>query len=235
MSMKMKKTEEEPKATYDEARSLSKSLLNKLEAERRYIARELHDEIGQALTALKISLQSLQRINDPEQFSKRLNDLITMLDRVLNQVRNMSLNLRPSLIDDLGLAPTVRWYVDRISATTGINIELSMADMDSRFELETEIACFRVIQEAINNAIRHAKADKIEIKLEKDKEHIQLSIFDNGCGFNVAKTMEDAKRGKSFGLIAMKERVELTHGRIEISSEYDKGTFIRVSFPINRS
>jgi len=233
--MEMKKVEEEPEAINDEARNISKRLLNKLEAERRYIARELHDEIGQALTALKISLQSLQRINDPEQLSKRLNDLIAMLDRVLNQVRNMSLNLRPSLIDDLGLTPTIRWYVDMISATTGIDIELSMVGMDSRFELETEIACFRVIQEAVNNAIRHAKADKIEIKLEKNMDNIQLSIFDNGCGFDVGRAMEYAKKGKSFGLIAMKERVELTGGKIEISSAYDKGTFIRASFPINRS
>ncbi|MCX7966640.1 MAG: PAS domain-containing protein [Syntrophorhabdaceae bacterium] len=229
-----KKAEEELKVMRDEVKSLSKGLLNKLEAERRYIARELHDEIGQTLTAVKINLQSLQRIADHEQFTKRLNDAIIILDRALNQVRNMSLNLRPSLIDDLGLVPTVKWYADRVSSTTGIDIELYINEVDSRFELETEIVCFRVVQEAINNVIRHAKADRINVTLERNRDFIHLSVSDNGCGFDVAKAMDEAKKGKSFGLIAMKERVELSGGTMEISSEFNKGSIIKVIFPVNR-
>lgn len=226
-----KKAEEELKAMKEEVRSLSKSLLNKLETERRYIARELHDEIGQSLTAVKIILQSSQRTTDYTEITKRLGDAITSLDRVLNQVRNMSLNLRPSLIDDLGLAPTVRWYLDRVSAVTGLNIEFSAKDMDSRLEIETEIACFRVIQEAVNNVIRHAKADKIEVCVERNKDCLYISIADNGCGFDVTKAMDEAKRGKSFGLLSMKERTELSGGKLEISSEIDRGTTIKAMFP----
>ncbi|MCX8022474.1 MAG: PAS domain-containing protein [Syntrophorhabdaceae bacterium] len=229
-----KQIENELMVMKDEVKSLSKSLLNKLEAERRYIARELHDEIGQALTAVKINLQSLQRITDTGQFTKRLMEAIATLDRALNQVRNMSLNLRPSLIDDLGLVPTVRWYLDRISTATGIDIGLSVVNMDSRFERELEIACFRVIQEAINNAIRHANPYRMEVTLQREGDNISISVSDNGSGFDVENAMAEAKRGKSFGIIAMKERVELSGGKLEISSETNKGTHIKALFPVKR-
>lgn len=227
-----KKAEEELKAMKDEVRCLSKSLLNKLEAERRYIARELHDEIGQGLTAVKINIQSLQRIKDPVQFNKRLEESIATLDRTINQVRNMSLNLRPSLIDDLGLVPTLRWYIDRLSLATEIDISLVVEGIDSRLELETEIACFRVIQEALNNVVRHAKADRIEVRLEKNRDMLNLSVSDNGCGFDVKNALEAAKKGKSLGLLVMKERLELSGGFMEINSEEGKGTEVIARFPI---
>ncbi len=229
-----KKAEEELNAMKHEVRSLSKSLLNKLETERRYIARELHDEIGQGLTAVKINLQSLHRIIDPMQFKKRLDDSIATLDRTLNQVRNMSLNLRPSLIDDLGLIPTLRWYIDRIASATGIDIELKTDAVDQGFEKETEIACFRVVQEAFNNIIRHAKADRIEVKLERHGDWLEVLVKDNGCGFHVEDAMDWAKKGNSFGLLSMKERVELSGGAMEIDSQPGKGTSLKARFPMGR-
>lgn len=227
----LKRKEDEIRTGKEGLRNLSRSLLDKLEAERHHIARELHDEIGQALTAIKINLQSLQRLSDPLQFKKRLEDSMGIIERTLNQVRNMSLNLRPSLLDDIGLVSTLRWYIDRLSQTTDMKIKFFTDDMEERPPKVIETACFRVAQEALNNVIRHAKTDEVVIRLQKNGKWLQLEVQDYGCGFDVKDAMEGAVQGKSFGLLGMKERVELTGGSIEIKSERQKGTRVTAFFP----
>jgi len=228
-----KKAEEDLKAGKERLQSLSKNLLNKLEAERRHMARELHDEIGQALTAIKINLQSLQRINDPTAFKKRLDDSIGIVERTLNQVRDLSLNLRPSLLDDIGLVPTIRWYADRLFKTTGIAIELKIDEIKKRPPLEIETACFRIVQEALNNIVRHAGAGKITIELRMMDGYLDLEVIDDGIGFDVRHAIEDAQMGKSLGILGMRERAELSGGEIVIESNAGGSTKVKARFPVD--
>jgi len=166
-------------------KALSQGLIAAQEAERRRVARELHDEIGQALTAVKIDLQAAQRIKEPEAIARHLEESIAIVERALQQVRNLSLDLRPSLLDDLGLVTALRWYVDRQAQRTGMAMQFTAESMDSRLSTELETACFRVAQEALTNVIRHAGAVSVGIDLYKTLGCLTLMIRDNGKGFDV--------------------------------------------------
>ncbi|HLN32917.1 MAG TPA: ATP-binding protein [Gemmataceae bacterium] len=211
---------------------LAQQLMEAQEAERRHLARELHDEIGQALTALKINLQGLQHSVRDSAPAARLGESIAMTDNVLQQVRSMSLDLRPSMLDDLGLAAALRWYLDRQAKRAGFAAEFRSDASDMRAPANFETACFRVAQEAITNIIRHARAQHVRVELVQRDQELQLTIQDDGIGFDVAAAHCSASRGGSLGLLGMQERVLLIGGRIEIDSAAGRGTAIHVRFPL---
>ncbi len=142
---------------------LSRRLLEVQEKERRHIARELHDEIGQLLTALKIDLQSMKRKKNSDLISDQLLECLSIADTVLKHVRNLSLNLRPSLLDDLGLIPAVKWYIDKQTQRSGLNAEINTSKIEKKLSPELEITCYRLVQEAITNIMRHAGAKNIKV------------------------------------------------------------------------
>lgn len=218
--------------TSERLQSLSIRLIETQECERRHLARELHDEIGQTLTAAKITLQSAQSVSDAGSQVKRLNQVIALVDQLLHSVRTLSLNLRPPMLDDLGLATALRWLVDQQGRGTGLRMALDCPDFERRLEPAVETACFRVIQEALTNIARHAHATHAEIELRIGAGELTLCVRDNGIGFDVLQAHRRAAAGSSLGLLGMEERASLLGGRLEIQSAPGAGTEIRACFPV---
>jgi signal transduction histidine kinase len=221
---------EEVRRSRVELENLSRQLLEAQESERRRIARELHDEIGQALTAVKINLQGINESTGSEPCGSQVQESIGIVDRVLAQVRNISLDLRPSLLDDLGLVSALRWYLDRQSMRGGFTFELKAASLTGRLGSELETVCFRVTQEAITNILKHARAKHVQVELKQKNQSLTLIIRDDGIGFNVAEAHTKATGGTSLGLLSMQERVFLSGGHLTVESGNGK-TEIVATFP----
>jgi signal transduction histidine kinase len=162
----------------------------------------------------------------------RLDDNIKSLDGCLERVRNLSLDLRPSILDDLGLVAALRWQLERFQERAEFQGHLTAEHIPERFEPDVETACFRVAQEALTNVARHAKAHNVEMNLRLCDEELVLSIQDDGIGFDSGKALAEAVHGKSFGVLGMQERVALLDGRLEINSSVGKGTVIGVWLPL---
>ncbi|NJP05116.1 MAG: PAS domain S-box protein [Chloroflexaceae bacterium] len=209
---------------------LSYRLMEAQEAERHHIARELHDEIGQALTAVKISMQALQRVAGEPALEPYIGESISIVDHALQQVRNLSLDLRPSLLDDLGLAAALRWYIDRQTRWAGFTTEFRADLGETRLPSDLETACFRVAQEALTNVIRHAQARRVQVEVWQEQDQLHLVIRDDGIGFDVRLAQKKASHGGSMGLLGMQERVVFAGGNITIDSVPDGGTEVHVNF-----
>ncbi len=226
-----KRSENELRETRERLERLSHRLMEIQETERRDVARELHDEIGQALTAVKINLQTMQ-INQPSDSQKEyIRESIQIVDRAILDVRNLSVALRPSILDDLGLIAALRWYLDRIALRAGFVGHFAARGMTARPPALIETTCFRLVQEALTNIVRHSHAQNVYIKLSKGKQNLQLTIKDDGSGFNVSEAKEKALAGGSFGVLGMQERVYLIGGKFEIHSAKNKGTELIAQFP----
>ena len=212
---------------------LSHHLVAAQETERRHIARELHDEIGQSLTVAQIHLQTLALSpgNDEDQ-AARLKESLQVVERVLAQVQDISLNLRPSMLDDLGLESTLRWYTNRQAALTGIKSKVHIESLEHRLDPVVETECFRVAQEALTNIARHADAQNISVELRHQDGRLHLSVRDDGAGFAVAAVREQAVQGESLGLLSMEERAALAGGGLEFKSAPGQGTEVHAWFPL---
>lgn len=216
-------------------RILSRRLMEIQELERRAIARDLHDEIGQALTAIKLNLRELRDLQEPSNgaaVEKQIADSLEILDQVLQHVRSLALDLRPSLLDELGLVPALRWYVGRQADRAGWDVEFCADGITTRPSPDVEIACFRLTQEALTNVARHAEAEKVEVRLEMNHRELTLIIRDDGRGFDPLLIRSGGFAGTSIGLSGMEERVRLAGGQIVIRSATAMGTEIRASFPL---
>ncbi len=224
-----RKAEEELRIANDRLTALSRNLLGRIEAEKRHVARELHDEIGQALTLLKRSLKTVLGRTHDWNAERLIGDAIETADRAIGQVRDVSLNLRPSLLDDLGLAAAVRWYADRTARLSGIPVSIDVRLPDMRPSSEVEVACFRICQEALTNAVKHAAATRITVTLRLAAAGILLQVQDDGRGFDAAAGVSASVRG--FGLLGMTERAALAGGRVEIVSAPGAGTRVEAFFP----
>lgn len=215
--------------------TLSGKLIEAQEAERRRLARELHDEIGQALTAVKINLQTLQHSSNFDEKELPLSESIDIVEIALQQVRSLSLDLRPSLLDDLGLVVALRWYIDRQTQRAGIIGEFVPQPLQAKLSPNLETTCFRIVQEALTNVVRHAKAQRVIVELWQEDTQLHLIIRDDGIGFDVNVAKEKATKGGSLGLLGMEERVLLIGGQIDIKSVPEKGTEIHVIFPLSQN
>jgi PAS domain S-box-containing protein len=224
-----KRAVEELEAANQQLRILSRQLFHIQEEERRHLARELHDEIGQTLTAAKINLKIIAP-DVPGKISDRLDDSIQLLDRLLRQVRQLSLDLRPPLLDELGLVPTLRWLVDQQAQRAGLRVTFTANVNGVELDPDTQTACFRVAQEAITNIIRHAGAKNITVTLRCGVKRLTLRVRDDGKGFDPTAMPERA----TLGLVSMKERASLVHGGLDIHSRPGRGTEIRAWFPLAR-
>ena len=209
---------------------LSTRLLQAQENERRVIARELHDEVGQALTALKINLQTVQRLKGK---ALDLSESIAMVEQTLQEVRSISRHLPPTMLEDLGLAPALRWLLDRQGREASFTTSFISGLGETRLPPHVELACFRVVQEALTNAVRHAHARQVKVEMALVDQTLHLSVEDDGRGFNMEESYAQARGGKSLGLISMQERVYLAGGRMEIETAVGQGTKIYASFPLD--
>lgn len=224
---------EEVKVSREQLQRLSHRLIEVQEAERRTIAGELHDEIGQALTIVKMNLQAVQRLSGNTETESYLSETVASVEHALDQVRNLSLDLRPSLLDDLGLVAALRWYVARQTRLAGFVLHFSADELGGRLTPALETACFRVAQEALTNVVRHAQAHEVWVALHCQGE-LCLTIRDDGVGFNVAAAQAHAAHGGSFGLLGMRERVGIVGGRLTISSSPGHGSQIHACFSLQR-
>ena len=211
---------------------LSTRLLAAQESERRTIARELHDEIGQALTAVSVNLQRLTTAPDADDRMEVLDESITITQQTLRQVRDLSLDLRPSLLDDLGLGAALRWYLERQGQRLGCTVSLDDNLGDMRYPAPIETTCFRVAQEAITNVVRHSNAQTIRVTVRRETTELHLTVEDDGAGFDVDAARDRAARGQSLGLLGMEERAMLAGGQIEIVSHPGTGTRVLARFPV---
>ena len=228
-----RKADDRLKRSYERIRALAARMETVREEEASRIARELHDEVGQSLTAIKIQLQTLRRAAPSEEFAADLDDGIEVAQRALESVRDMSLTLRPSVLDDLGLAAALRWYLDRQAQLSGFKAELSAVLRPGRLSRELETACFRVVQEAVNNITRHAQARRVRVDLAQDGTALLLAIQDDGVGFDVEAAQARARSGQSLGILGMEERVSQLGGSLSISSSSWQGTRISVRLPVH--
>jgi signal transduction histidine kinase len=221
----------EVRVGHERLQALSHRLIEVQEAERRTIARELHDEIGQSLTSVKINLQTMQHLNDSPALATHLEDGIRIVDRALDQVRGLSFDLRPSLLDELGLVPALRSLLKRQAQRAGFQASLQADPTQQQIPPQVEIACFRIVQESLTNVMRHAQAQQVVVELRSDPQALQLLIRDDGAGFDVPAALQRAARGDSLGLLGMEERAVLAGGRLTIRSTPGQGTEVRAHFP----
>lgn len=210
---------------------LSRQLLEAQENERRRIARELHDELGQGLTSVKFGLQMLEEMDDVKTGTTPLRECVDTVDSMLQQVRQLSLNLRPSLLDDLGLIAAVDWYVKRQGEQLGLAVHFTPIFLEPRPDSMVETACFRVVQEAFTNIARHAHARQVWVDVHGDGEKLYVSVRDDGSGFSVEEARRRATEGGSLGVLGMEERMTLVGGQLEIRSSPGKGTEVIATVP----
>jgi PAS domain S-box-containing protein len=221
------------RAGRERMQTLSHSLIQAQENERRSIARELHDEIGQALTGVQLNSQALESLLPDASARALLQDNMATIEHALHQVRDLSLNLRPSILDDFGLVAALKWLVNRQAPRAGLTIELTADPLKTRPPSDIETVCFRVAQEALTNVIQHAHASHVLIELKQRGTELHLVIRDNGMGFDVPTALKRAAGGASLGLLGMHERVNLVRGRIGIESTQGQGTLIQAHFPLS--
>ncbi len=210
-------------------RQLSHRLVSVQEEERGHIARELHDEIGQYLTALKLQLEMIWH-TVPEAHSGQFIEAQKLINELIVKTRQISLNLRPTLLDDLGLLPALEAYVRRYQTNTGIKINLVHTGIqDQRFSPQLELTVFRIIQEALTNIARYAKVTMADVRLWVDKDYLNIEVQDEGDGFDYQAALS---MGNSGGLLGMRERANLMGGRLTVQSDPIDGTLISAILPL---
>ncbi len=228
-------TEEALHKSEEELRHLSSQLLKVQEHERKRISRELHDSIGQSLTAIKFGLENVRSQVPPdttEASVELLATLIPLVQQASEEVRRIHMDLRPSMLDDLGILATINWLCREFQVIyTGIRVEKQVDIEEKDVPQPLKIVIFRILQEALNNVAKHSDADLVRLHFRKTRDTIGLTIRDNGCGFDMedVRSMEGAKKG--FGITSMKERTELSGGTFAIKPALGAGTVVEASWP----
>lgn len=213
-------------------RNLAARLDSAKEEERQVLSRELHDELGQMLTAAKINLQLVR--NEPAEVStgKRLEDSIDMINQMIGQVRDISLSLRPPLLDAAGLVPALEYYLGALEKRAGVPIVFNAEKVVTGNRPEVRTTVFRIIQEAVSNVLRHASASSIHVSLSTGDKFILVKIEDDGCGFDTVAINERIRRGEHLGLLGMYERVLGVGGEFTLDSKPGRGSIIQAKVPL---
>ncbi len=195
----------------------------------------MHDELGQALTGIGFDLAALEKELPPEvgpEARERLANLGSLLAEVDERVSDMALDLRPQMLDDLGLLPTLRWYVNRYAKRTGIAVELEAVDLEESVTPEVVTAVYRMVQEALTNVARHAAASRVVVRLERRESMVAAVVQDNGRGFEAEKLASTHLGERGVGLLGMRERVALLGGTFDIQSRPGRGTRLTTEIPV---
>jgi two-component system sensor histidine kinase UhpB len=211
---------------------LSRRLLTVQEEERRHLARELHDEFGQLLATVTLQLHAAKTVAG-EVARSILEECMSILQRAGDQVRSLALELRPTVLDAAGLDAALRWLASQHQQRAGITTEV--VGHLNEVPGEISIAAFRVVQEALTNVLRHARAQHIWIELNQRDAGLKLTVRDDGVGFDVTRTLERTSGLGHLGLLGMKERIEILGGHLEIDSGPGRGTRIRISLPLDEA
>ncbi|MEJ7911658.1 MAG: PAS domain S-box protein, partial [Chitinophagaceae bacterium] len=226
----IKKAEQELKTSNKELHTLSAHLQNIREEERMQIARDIHDELGQQLTGLKMEISLLvKKLNVREEtMQQKTASIINLIDDTVKSVRKISSNLRPSLLDDLGLIAALEWYSEEVEERSGLQVDFRSATPEPILSASTATALFRIYQEVLTNTMRHAKASHVTGVLRINNNCLILEVKDDGQGMDLSK----AESSKTLGLLGIKERTFLLGGKYELMSNVGQGTEIRISIPL---
>jgi len=225
-----KKAEQELEESYKAIRKLTEHLQNIREEERAHIAREIHDELGQQLTVLKMDISWINKkigIQD-ESVKARMKELLVMLDETVKSVRRISSELRPSLLDDLGLTAAMEWQLTEFEKRFEIKTVFKSDDAEIKLSESVKTALFRILQESLTNVARHSEAKKVTVSLNRKNGSVVLSVVDNGVGFD----KQNAIGKKTLGILGMQERTSMIGGTYEISGKPGKGTRVVVTIPL---
>ncbi len=222
-----KKVEELRDEHAREQQILAQRLVESGEAERRRIALELHDEIGQILTGVNLTLERSTRAPSAEARANLVSEAQILVSGLISQVRNLSMELRPTMLDDLGLLPTLAWYINRYTEQTNIRVTLHPPSLDRRLPSDVETAAYRISQEALTNIARHAGVDQAEVKLEINEDKLLVHIEDDGFGFNP----DEISALDSAGLSGMRERTQILGGPLILKSAPGQGTRLTAELP----
>lgn len=217
-------------ATRERLRYVAARALQAQEAERKRIARDLHDETAQALAALLIRLRVARGLSDPSARESVLEEVRTQVSEVLEGVRRFARGLRPPALDELGLVAAVESHARSLAETTGLEVEVDADSVDGLLHPEAELAIYRIIQEALSNVVRHAEATRATVRIRHRADRVTATITDNGKGFSVQEVMSDQQRG--LGLFGMEERAGLLAGRLWVRSTPGAGTTVEVAIPV---
>jgi len=230
-----KQTEEALQRSEAELRRLSSQLLKAQEEERKRIARELHDGIGQSLSAIKFKVETaLNEMGqeNPAQVVKSLEAVVPMAQEAVEDIRRISGNLRPSTLDDLGILATISWLCREVETIySGIHIEKQIDIQEHDMPDSLKIVIYRVLQESFNNIAKHSHATLVHLSLKGAGGKIELAIDDNGVGFDVEQVLSGGQSKRGIGLASMRERTELSGGSFAVDSQRGTGTTIRASWP----
>jgi len=214
------------------AKSRASQILHAQEQERKRIARELHDETSQLLTSLLISLAMLEESVAAEGTRQRVADIRALAHQTLRAVRNLSIDLRPSALDDLGLLPALRWYIKEYQQKCGIEVEFVASGFRERLLPEMETAIYRIVQESLTNTAKHAHARRAWILLDENGARVHAHVRDDGRGFDAQAVLKTPWQDRGLGLSGMLERAGLLDGTVEIKSMPGSGTTIDVTIPL---
>jgi two-component system sensor histidine kinase UhpB len=216
--------------TTEQLRNLSSHLQSIREEERTNIAREIHDELGQVLTVLKIQVTLLSKELKKDQFNlrERLESVARLLEETVESVQRITSELRPGILDELGLVPAIEWQAQEFNNRTDINIECNLPKEEIILDQSKATAVFRIFQEALTNIARHANASKVKIILEQSDGNLKLKVTDNGKGI----TQNQINNPKSLGILGMKERALVFGGTVTIKSTMDIGSIVELGIPL---
>ena len=217
----------------NQLRALGTKLVETEEAERRHLARELHDQVGQSLTAMGLNLDIIRALlptDTPDEVMSHLDDTRTLVTRTTKRVRQVMVDLRPEILDDYGLLAALHWSAERFSKRTDIAVVVEGEEADHRLPAHVENVLYRVAQEALTNIAKYAQATQVSISLKLDSKTVHLTVTDNGIGFTL-KNRPASDQEQQWGLTIMAERVEGINGRLRLETQPGKGTSIKVEVP----
>lgn len=219
----------------DRFRRLARRLQSVREEEQARIAREIHDKCGQTMTTLKMDAHWLLRRVEPRHraLAPPVRRILRGIDEAVVMAREIAAELRPPLIEDLGLGSAVAWLARRFEARAGVRCRVSLRLGRVRIPTERAVAAFRIVQEALTNVARHARARSVRVELRRLPSALELTIRDDGVGFDVEAARRNAMQGESLGVLGMQERAQLAGGQLTIDSAPGAGTRVRVSFPVS--
>jgi signal transduction histidine kinase len=219
---------EQIKASNEQMQALSRQLVEVQESERRNVARELHDEVGQILTALKVTLGTALGLRD-EKSEKKIVQAQKLCQRLIVTIRELSLKLRPQMLDDLGLLPTLLWHFQQFQDQTHIRVDFKHSGLDGRFSQEIETAVYRIVQEALTNVVRHAGVKDVTVRIWGSDGTLGVQVEDRGRGFHAHSVLAS---GMASGLSGMRERALLLGGQFVVESSHQRGTRLTAELPM---
>jgi signal transduction histidine kinase len=219
-----RRLEENARARAD-LRELSAKLLRAQENERRTLARELHDEVGQSLSAILMETEGAACAEEPAEVREHLAAIRAMAEKTVNEVRDLALLLRPSMLDDFGLVPALRWHAREMAKRTGLAVMVQADETSDNLPDEHQTCIYRLVQEALNNSARHASARTVEVAVKREGPFVRFSVRDDGAGF-------DPRSVRGLGLLGMEERVRRLGGHVRIESQPGRGTLVAAELPV---